>query len=388
MKSFLKIGKYILRLTSICLVSLIPKNKSIWVFGAWFGKSFSDNPKYMYQYVDSLDGDITPIWIAKDKKLVEELQTKKVNVFYHRSIKGIYYQVIAKVAFVGHSISSDLNPSLIGFNTIRVQLWHGIPLKKIGFDDKVFNSQQSLSLRHPKLSVFLTNDSYDLVTSTGLKCSKAFSTAFNIPIDKCAITGFPRNDVFLKEEVKNLSRYKVIYMPTFRGEIGTEFNLFESFGFDLKKIEEKLASENIELHIRTHPANKPSEIFLKGIINSNVLKISAISDIYEEINNYDCLVTDYSSIMFDFILNGKPIVFAPFDLDNYLKADRQLYCDYSDITSRTKCLNWGEVIKEVVSLKNERKCYSNVFLESYHDCKNTEENIFSSNVYNAVFKFL
>lgn len=388
MKIIFKIGKYLLRLTSLCLVSLIPKNRYIWVFGAWFGRDFSDNPKYMYQYVASLEGNIKPIWITKDKKLAGELQSRKTNAFYYKSIKGIYYQVIAKVVFVGHSVSADLNPAFIAFNTKRVQLWHGIPFKKIGFDDDVYNTQNSISLSYPKLSSLLTNDRYDMVTSTGRKCSNVFSSAFNISIEKCVITGFPRNDVFFTESIKRSSKYKVIYMPTFRGEMGDEFNLFESFGFQLREIEEKLAGKMIELHIRTHPANSPSKSFLKAIKNSRVVKISTISDIYEDINDYDCLVTDYSSIMFDFILNGKPIIFAPFDLENYLKEDRQLYCDYSEISNQVKCLNWQEVINEVVRFKHERNNYSNEFLQSYHDCKNTEENIFSANVFNAVIKFL
>lgn len=389
MKIILKIGKYLFRLTAVCLSTLIPKNKSIWVFGAWFGKSFSDNPKYMYQYVASAHSDeITPIWIAKDSKLVKELKKQGVNAYYHKSVLGIYYQIVAKVAFVGHSITSDLNPFFIGFNTKRIQLWHGVPLKKIGFDDLVFTNKQGFFQRNPKILALLTNDSYDIVTSTGNKCSKIFSSAFNLPLEKCLITGFPRNDVFLEKKLKNPCKYQVIYMPTFRGGIGTEFDLFKSFGFDSKNVEKKLAAENIELHIRTHPANKPSNFILKAIENSDYMQISTISDIYECINSYDCLITDYSSIMFDFVISGKPIILAPFDIDSYLKVDRELYQDYENIAEQAKCLNWDEVINEIISLKNTRKIYCNEFLKSHHDYAHTEKNAFSNNVFKAVTKYL
>lgn len=389
LKTFLKIGKYLIRLASVCLVSLIPKNKSIWVFGAWFGKSFSDNPKYMYQYVASAHSkEITPIWIAKDRELINNLQKLGVNAYYYKSVMGIYYQIVAKVAFVGHSITSDLNSCFIGFNTKRIQLWHGIPLKKIGFDDHIFTNKPGLLQRRPKVFALLTNDSYDMITSTGGKCSKIFSSAFNLPLEKCVITGFPRNDVFLEKENKPSKKYKVIYMPTFRGGLGAEFDLFKSFGFDLIDIEKKLAAENIELHIRTHPANKPSKFILKAIENSDCLQMSTISDIYECINSYDCLITDYSSIMFDFVISGKPIILAPFDLDSYLKVDRELYYDYSDITGNTKCLNWHEVINEIISVKSAKLINSNEFLQSHHDSKGSEKNAFSANVFKSVLKLL
>ncbi|MFT6835267.1 MAG: CDP-glycerol glycerophosphotransferase (TagB/SpsB family) [Francisellaceae bacterium] len=389
MKTFLKIGTYLFRFTAVCLVSLIPKNKSIWVFGAWFGKSFTDNPKYMYQYLASVhSNEITPIWIAKDNKLVKELKKQGVNAYYHNSVAGIYYQIVAKFAFVGHSITSDLNPLFIGFNTKRIQLWHGVPLKKIGFDDHIFTNKRGFFQKKPTISALLTNNSYDIVTSTGNKCSKIFSSAFNLPLEKCLITGFPRNDVFLEKKLKRPYKYQVIYMPTFRGGIGTEFDLFKSFGFDSKDVEKKLAAENIELHIRTHPANKPSSFILKAIENSDYIQISTISDIYECINSYDCLITDYSSIMFDFVISGKPIILAPFDIDSYLKVDRELYYNYEDIAEQKKCLNWDEVINEIISFKNAKRIYCNEFLKSHHDCTYTEKYAFSANVFKAVIKYL
>jgi CDP-glycerol glycerophosphotransferase (TagB/SpsB family) len=384
---FAKIGKYLLRLLCVGLVSLVPKNKSIWVFGAWFGKNYSDNPKYMYQYVASLNSkDEIPIWIAKDIGLVSELKKQGVNAYYHNSFKGIYYQIVAKVAFVGHSISSDLNPWVISFNTKRVQLWHGIPLKKIGFDDHIFTSKETLIQKYPRLFSLLTNDRYDLVTSSGDSCSKLFSSAFNIPLNKIVATGFPRNDVFLSTQVECdvKTSYKVIYMPTFRGDIGDEFDLFETFGFDIDKIEKVFQTENIELTIRTHPANKPSEFIISKIKNAKRIKISTVSDIYEEIHSYDCLITDYSSIMFDFAITGKPILFAAFDLDDYLEKDREIYFSYEDISSGVYYSNWSSLLVGILNTKNNPQSYPASFLQSFHENIISSENEYSMRVFNCV----
>lgn len=388
----LRVLRYTLRLRfiCICLISLLPKRKSVWVFGAWFGKSFSDNPKYMYQYVSSLsDSDILPVWITKDVLLAESLKKQGVNAYHHKSLLGIYYQAIAKVALVSHSIGSDLNPAFIGYNTIRVMLWHGVGLKKVGYDDKRANDKNKVLFRFPRLLPFLINERYDMVISTGELCSASFSTAFNIPLERIKATGFPRNDVFLKEgkskEINSL--YKVIYMPTFRGGAGEQFDLFESFGFDASTVESTLSKNNIELWIRTHPVNKPSSAFLENIKDSQRIKISTVSDIYEEIDDYDCLITDYSSIMFDFSISKKPILFAPFDLERYLKKDREHYFPYSSVaSSESSSESWPSLMDKIVESKSNTKEFValNENVLSFHDDILLNGKLFSSNVYNAV----
>jgi CDP-glycerol glycerophosphotransferase len=231
-----------------------------------------------------------------------------------------------------------------------------------------------------------------LITSTGDTCSTLFSSAFNEPLDKISKTGFPRNDVFLpKPKEKTLgASYKVIYMPTFRGGMGDEFDLFELFGFNLDEIEKVFCLENIELHIRTHPANCPSASFLTKLKDSKHVKISVISDIYEEINSYDCLITDYSSIMFDFALSHKPVLFAPFDLNDYLEADRELYYSYSAVSGDNICVCWSELIVQIIDIKKNPGQYtnSNELVSTFHDVISIEENGFSLNVFNEVKKLV
>jgi CDP-glycerol glycerophosphotransferase (TagB/SpsB family) len=386
--TFIKICNYLLRVICVCLVSLIPKKKPIWVFGAWFGKSFSDNPKYMYLYVtDKFSSEITSVWIAKDIELVSELKKQGVNAHYHKSLRGIYYQIVAKVVFVSHSLSADLNSFCIGLNTKRVQLFHGVPFKKIGFDDYIFTNKNLLIQKYPTLYSWLTNDRYNLVTSTGSACSKHFSSAFNIPINKIITTGFPRNDVFHKPQMNPCSNstYKVIYMPTFRGDIGDNFDLFEKFGFDPFKIDELFTNQGIELDIRTHPVNRPSDDFISKISNCQCINISTVSDIYEEINNYDCLITDYSSIMFDFAISKKTVLFAPFDLNSYLNKNRELYHPYEEICNGLYYKNWNELVDAILMTKGNRNAqYTNEFINSYHDIGSLKDNYYSESVFKAV----
>ena len=390
MRYLLKIIKFTLQFTCICLVSLVPKRQSVWAFGAWQGKKFSDNPKFMYLYVSSLkQSGIKPVWITKDIELASELRNKGVVAYYYLSFRGIYYQVVASAVFVGHSITSDLSAMLIGYNSIRIQLWHGIPLKKIGFDDSIFTTKNTLPLRFPRLYPLLSNERYDVVISTGRLCTDSFSTAFNVSKSTIMTTGFPRNDAFSFEAEKKdqLMPYRVIYMPTFRGGLGDDFDLFEQFGFHLETVESKLVAEGIELHIRTHPVNKPPLHLLKQLNRSLVIKTSSVSDIYDEISTYDCLITDYSSIMFDFALSNKPILLAPFDLSNYLTKDRELYYPYSDISNpNNTCLDWPDLIEKLIKIKNkpESLILTNKEFLKFHDTLPQGEYGYSRNVYKVV----
>jgi CDP-glycerol glycerophosphotransferase (TagB/SpsB family) len=101
-------------------------------------------------------------------------------------------------------------------------------------------------------------------------------------------------------------------------------------------------------------------------------------DIYSVVPDYDILITDYSSIFFDYLLSDNPIIFAPFDYEKYITKDRELYYDYDEVTPGPKCKNWEEVLEWIVKFKEnpnlfkkEREEVKNRF-HKYHDGKNCE----------------
>ena len=81
-------------------------------------------------------------------------------------------------------------------------------------------------------------------------------------------------------------------------------------------------------------------------------------DIYSVINNFDLLITDYSSIYFDYLLSDNPIIFAPFDYDHFIGNQREFYYDYDEVTPGPKCKNWDEVLEWIVKFKDNSMLYS------------------------------
>ena len=279
---------------------------------------------------------------------------------YH-SLKGIWFALRGKV-YLFDNYSKDINFWQSG-GAMKVNLWHGIPLKKIQHDN-VFDK-----FRHPKniwekLRNFPRNISdekpnhYVLTTSENLR--EIFSSAFKTK--NVLVSGYPRNQVLISDDIKNVyldeekrDRKKIIsflnkknngknkrmifYMPTFRK---SETLFFENF--DKNDFQKFLAENTLLFCIKLHPKSKLNEEF-KNIQSENIMVINKDADPYVFLKLADVLITDYSSIYFDYLLLGRPIIFFAYDLKEYLSDSREMYFDYDEFTP-------GEKVWDYQGLKN------------------------------------
>jgi CDP-glycerol glycerophosphotransferase (TagB/SpsB family) len=355
MNKLKKICYLFIRIMLYWVAMLTPKRKNLWVFGAWFGQRYSDNPKAFFEYINENQKHIQAVWITKDSAIVAQLKQSGHLAYLETSYRGLLIQLRAEFAFVCQSLHEDLYPACISKKTKVVNLWHGLPLKKIMYD--VFGDQTADKNIVGSLFDFFSpyekiRNDYLLATST--ETQNTLSKAFRLPKDRVLITGFPRNDVFLKEKKKAIkSAYKCIYMPTFRGGIGTECDLFAQYGFDVEQINTILTANNITLVLRMHPVNKPPEYLLNAIKNSSNISIDSSADVFDSIADYDCMITDYSGGYFDFMLSGKPILFAPFDLEKYKQQERDLYYAYENVTLEPYSYTWPELVDNIVTVKED-----------------------------------
>jgi CDP-glycerol glycerophosphotransferase (TagB/SpsB family) len=374
------------------IANIIPKNNNIWVFGAWFGQKYSDNPRTMFKYVNTQDTKIRAIWITKDKSVIDEVKKEGYETYYHFSIMGLWFQLRAGFVFICQSVHDDLFAPSIGGGTKIIQLWHGIPLKKIMFD--VFGGRPTNKNLIGKFVDYLSaynEHRNDYIVATSPLTQEILANAFRVPVSHVLITGFPRNDVFLKEPKTKIKKtpFRCIYMPTFRGGIGSECDLFQQYGFNFAAIEAQLLKHNIQLVLRMHPVNKPPESLVELIKDSDVICFDTGVDIYQTIAEYDCLITDYSSIYFDFILSNKPIIFAPFDLSHYMEKERALYFEFPDVTLTPFCMNWPEIIARLIDIKDNGTSqeYNFAYQElklRFHDVAQEKNTLFSQQLFDQL----
>jgi CDP-glycerol glycerophosphotransferase len=370
---------YVLNLPLYWISELVSKDENIWIFGAWFGDKYADNSKYLFEYVNKNHPNIRAIWLTKNKSVYDLVQSKDYEVYYKYSLKSILFGLRAKYSIFVQSNNADNMLFLNNSKTKQIQLWHGTPLKKIGFDVD-FNQSKLSNL---KLSLFpFLNNKLDFMISMSDKDKINFNTAFNV--EKIQITGYPRNDSLLTKKKKKI--FEVTYLPTFRDNIGDKIDLFSDYNFDIEKWDKKLSELNIKLNIKMHPVNKPTDDLLKKFNTfKNIIFLDEI-DVSDILPTTDILITDYSSVYFDFLLTDKPIIFAPFDYEKYIIKDRELYYNYDEVTPGPKCQDWDEVLNWMLKFKEnlepykiERATVKNMF-HNYQDANSCER------VFNEIIK--
>ncbi|MDD2467651.1 MAG: CDP-glycerol glycerophosphotransferase family protein [Desulfobulbus sp.] len=365
------------------IAGLLPKRENLWVFGCCRGTKYAENAKYLFEYVNERHKNIQCVWISKDKNIIEMLRKRGYRACGFLSLQGLWGAARAGVAIIthrGNCWDGDLPFFCISKKTLLVQLWHGIPLKKIAFDDRLFSyafdeSSWSFKLRTfaAKLLPFLLRVEHpSIVIATSSETRDILSQAFRVPRESVLITGYPRNDQLFRNNQRDDNFQKILYLPTFRGQEGASFDPFENQAYGVDDLNTFLVEKGMHLHIKLHPFNRISSMLQKSIDTASNLTVLLTDDIYEELAIYDVLITDYSSIYFDFLLTGKPIIFLPYDMDRYTQMDRQFYYRYENVTPGPMARNWHDVSLILADLnlisERYRKQYKQV-LDRFHQFK-------------------
>lgn len=385
MSKLLSLFYYFFNLFLYFLSKVIPKKKNVWIFGSWFGDKYLDNSKYLFEYISEYKKDIKAIWISNNDNIINFIRQQGYFAYKKYSFFAIYYGLIANYSIFVQSNLSDVMPFLNNGKTKLVQLWHGIPLKKIGSDDKIYtnpNIDKNNKYRIKKfLFPFWFDEHYHFIFSSSEQDKFNFINAFNNK--NVIVAGYPRNDILYPNLNNNLTN--IVYLPTFRDKINSKIDLFSDYQFDFYKWSNFLSDKGMKLYIKMHPVNKPSDLVIKMMSNSsNIIFLSDEVDVTSFLNNTDILITDYSSVFFDFLLTDKPIVFSPFDYYEYLVKDREFYYDYEKITPGPKCNDWDEVLTWVINFRDNPKLF-------YHERQNVKDHFHTykdSNSRSRIYRIL
>jgi CDP-glycerol glycerophosphotransferase (TagB/SpsB family) len=333
------------------LIYLFPRDNKKWVFGSGVGMNFSDNAKYLFLYC-SQQTEIKSYWITSNKELVLSLKEQGLKSYHKYSIKGIWLSITSKL-YIYDSRTSSIN-HWTSAGALKVNLWHGSPLKTIDRDITVKHNafyignhtwgpkRYLVRMMMPEWFVVA-----DMMIATSKKVKQYFKSAFGSP--NIEITGYPRNDIiispnlyakylgFEQEIIASITTKKtILYAPTFRDT--NRFN--RETPIDWERLNDLLKENNTTFLIKLHRHD------FSMVMNqeySNIRVLDNESDMYPLFAKVDLLVTDYSSIFFDFLLTNKPVLFFPYDKVTYLTKDRSMYDDYDLVTPGYKAYNFEEL---------------------------------------------
>ena len=362
------------------LIYFVPRNKKNWVFGSGVGMNFSDNAKYLFLYCSSLS-EINSYWITRNKCLLKSLRNEGLNAYYKYSAKGLWLSLSSKV-YVYDSRTESIN-HWTSAGALKVNLWHGSPLKKIDRDVSIKHSafyigNHTWGLKRLMLRMYIPQCFVvsDLMIATSIKVKGYFNSAFGSK--KIEVTGYPRNDIIINPSlytkhldleqniIDSISTDKaILYAPTFR-----DTNRFErKTPIEWKRLNNLLEEYRTTFMIKLH---RQDDSMLMKENYSNIRILDNDSDIYPLFAKVDLLITDYSSIFFDFLLTDKPILFYPYDIDNYLSKDRSMYDDYDSVTPGYKVYNFNDLYEKIELFLNhpavlkESDLDYNVIKKMYH----------------------
>lgn len=344
------------RYPQLGLSYLFPRNPGKWLFGCRTG--FMDNPKYLFLQALA-DGRKRCIWMARNGAQRDRLKALGLPVCYRYSPAGIWHTLTAGYEFFSH-YANDINYWLSG-GARKVMLWHGVGLKRVG-------NHAGASRLDRLLAPELFDVPYRFLAPSPFM-ARHFSRCLDIPAGRMVEATYPRNDIFglphgeLRALIrrydpaldKALPRPEAgtrlyLYMPTFR-ETGEDF--LAAAGFDFAALDALMEKLNGLFLLKLHPFTRWNAGALRAF--SHIVVLPNDIDVYPLLPLTHTLVTDYSSIYYDYILiPGKRVVLFPFDREDYLARCRDLMYDFDEYTPGRRAHTFDELLRLLES--NGQSC--------------------------------
>lgn len=322
-----KIKKYT-KLFIIHIFNLVPiKNNKVFLL-SYYGAQYGCSPKYISEYlVNNYPKDkFDIVWAFNDIESKQNI--KGIRAVKTMSLKYFYELCTSKVIITNFR-TTDL--FIKRKNQYYVQTWHSsLRLKQIEKDVE--------STLEPHYIDMAKEDSKkcDLLLSGCRFSTEIFKRAFWYD-GEIFEYGTPRNDIFfekslIQDEIKaklNIDKNTkvILYAPTFRKNEGLEV-----YDIDYKKVieaakERFLGNWLVLVKLHPHLISESNKLAM----GENVIDVTKYDDIQELLSISDILISDYSSLMFDFALTNKPCFLYTPDIDRYISKDRGLYFDIEEL---------------------------------------------------------
>ena len=355
------------------------------IFESFMGRTYSDNPRAIYEEMlkDDKYKDFRFIWAFKkpmEKNDIEQLS--RATIIKYNSLDYYKYYSKAKYFVSNSRIPEAIKPRE---GQVYIQTWHGTPLKRLGYDLTTEGGNALNSLKDMQNKYKADAERYSYLLAPSKFCTEKFTSCFNLKENNpnCNIIeeGYPRNDFLsnytqkdienIKNElnINNIGNKKIIlYAPTWRDNqhtSGVGYTYKVDVDFDL--LQKELGNEYIIL-FRAHyfVANSFDFEKYKGFIY-DVSHYESINDLYVIA---DMLITDYSSVFFDYAILKRPIIFYMYDLKAYQEDIRGFYIDLKELPGNI-VENEKDLIIEINNMKNNFK-YDERY-QKFHDKFNSLE---------------
>lgn len=356
------------------------------VFESGIGKQYADSPRYIYEEMIKRGLDYKYIWVTSKNIRFNDLNTRKI-----KRLSPQYYYYLAKARFW---VNNQNFPTYIKkrSETTYLQTWHGTPLKKMLNDIEVITGRTDDYLER----VTNATKNWDYLISPSEYATKAFRSAFKYKGEVLEV-GYPRNDLFFTEDYLekearirkklNIKSDKkiILYAPTFRDNQTAGNNKFMfNMAMDLTRMQEVLSDEYIVL-MRTHVIIK-NKLEISEELDNFVIDVSDYSEAQELLMITDILITDYSSVMFDFANTNRPMLFFTYDFETYRDEVRGFYMDFENEAPGPLVRDTDQIIDSVLNIEKVKVEYEEKYILFKGKYCSLEDGRASERLVNEIFR--
>jgi CDP-glycerol glycerophosphotransferase len=329
---------------------VVPRTSRLWVFGCGIGVGEGALPLYRAAR-ERLGADTRLVWLATSDAELAEARALGLDAEKKSGWRGFRLTLRARVIVVTHGFG-DVNRFATRGGFV-VQLWHGIPLKRLHLDSpatlrvsflpdhRLVRALLSRAYRFAGRGIRLFPVASELVAAR-------IASAFGVPRSRIVVTGDPRDDALLAPREGSLldgdAARTILYAPTWRDgapdPVAPSVEQWDAIAAWLER-------HDAVLYVRAHPLGAGD--YAAGPARSDrvrMLGVDRVRDVNAALPEIDVLLTDYSSIAFDFALLGRPIVFLAGDLEHYAKR-RGLYDTYREFSGGRYATGWEGALEQL-----------------------------------------
>lgn len=323
-------------LVSLCDL-IVPKRRNAFVFVVGANNTFAGNIKATHDYfIKQISVSVSLLVnVTSDLSLCEEQYRNKI--IFVNTAEGLWILLRSQNIIIEYWSGDWIWPGILQNRHTITNLWHGIPIKKIGIAQ---HATRSMRVESKKTKYFIASSHID---------QAMMSACFGVDYNNVLLTGYPRNDWLISDHYLLLSpsltaikdailskmsgKKLILYAPTYRGDHTVKndnFNgIYRFSDNDLRKIKNTLRDHNAILGIRPH-INKLTDTRFQYDDLIVDLSRNVIPDAQILLRYTDVLISDYSGIWVDYLLLDKPIIGFIYDWEHYLQDRGYLY-DYLKI---------------------------------------------------------
>jgi CDP-glycerol glycerophosphotransferase (TagB/SpsB family) len=342
-------------------------NDKMVFFESFLGKNYSGNPKYIYEQMlrDKKFRDFTFVWSYSG----ENPDIIPGNPIIVNRDTMDYYKYLARAKYWVSNIVFPVHRKRDG--NVYLQTWHGTPLKKLGFDIEI-TGPETLA----RENFYIESRNWDYLISANRYSTNIFKRAFKFS-KKVLEVGYPVNDIFYREDKEEiiyklkrklnipLDKKVILYAPTWRDNkmINSWEHAFE-LKFSIREFYENLKDEYVLILKLHHLVSDALQIDQR--YSSFVRNLSKYDDIQELYMIADLLITDYSSVFFDFANTRKPILFFVYDYEQYRDEIRGFYLNMESDLPGPLVKTDKELLHAIENIDKISRRYENKYNDFYN----------------------